>query len=106
MSKVVLITGASSGLGLTTALYLHINSGDRQKTADFQEWVTHEMGNLGLGHLKAVCFSPWEKITRNGIRTRVNAPCFITSITTHKALNDAWKKIKVTKYWKKNRENA
>ena len=90
----------------TTALYLHVNSGERQKTADFQEWVTHEMGNLGLGHLKAVCFSPWEKITRNGIRTRVNAPCFITSITTHESLNDAWKKIKVSKYWKKNRENA
>ena len=88
----------------TTALYLHINSGDRQKTADFQEWVTHEMGNLGLGHLKAVCFSPWEKVRRNGVRTRVDAPCFITSITTHEALNDAWKKIKVTKYWQNNRK--
>ena len=88
----------------TTALYLHINSGERQKTADFQEWVTHEMSNLGLGYLKAVCFSPWEKVRRNGIRTRVNAPCFITSITTHEALNDAWKKIKKTKYWQNNRK--
>ena len=64
------------------------------------------MDNLGLSHLKAVCFSPWEKVKRNGVRTRVNAPCFITSITTHEALNDAWKKIKQTKYWKKNRESA
>ena len=90
----------------TTALYLHINSGERQKTADFQEWVTHEMSNLGLGYLKAVCFSPWEKVRRNGIRTRVNAPCFITSITTHEALNDAWKKITKTKYWQTNRNNT
>ena len=90
----------------TTALYLHVNGGDRQKTADFQQWVTYEMDMIGLSHLKAVCFSPWEKVKRNGVRTRVDAPCFITSITTHEALNDAWKKIKQTKYWKKNRESA
>ena len=90
----------------TTALFLHVNGGDRQKTADFQQWVTYEMDMIGLSHLKAVCFSPWEKVKRNGVRTRVDAPCFITSITTHEALNDAWKKIKQTKYWKKNRESA
>ena len=76
----------------------------KQKTKDYQEWVTHEMDMIGLGHLKAVCFSPWEKVTRNSVRTRVNAPCFITSITTHEALNDAWKKIKVSKYLKNNQE--
>ena len=89
----------------TTALYLHVNgSWKKQKTKDYQEWVTHEMDMIGLGHLKAVCFSPWEKVTRNGVRTRMDAPCFITSITTHEALNDAWKKIKVSKYWKNNQE--
>ena len=90
----------------TTALYLHVNSGREQKTKDFQEWVTHEMDMIGLGHLKAVCFSPWEKVTRNKVRTRMKAPCFITSITTQESLNDAWKKIKDTNYWKKNRESA
>ena len=90
----------------TTALFLHVNSGERQKTADYQEWVTYELDVLGRGHLKAVCFSPWEKITRNGIRTRVDAPCFITSITTHEALHDAWKKTTKTKYWQKNRNNT
>ena len=90
----------------TTALYLHVVGGEKQKTKDYEQWVTYEMDNLGLGHLKAVCFSPWEKVKRNGVRTRVNAPCFITSITTHEALNDAWKKIKQTNYWKKNRESA
>ena len=88
----------------TTALYLHVVGGDKQKTKDYQEWVTYEMDNLGLGHLKAVCFSPWEKVTRNGVRTRMSAPCFITSITTHEALNDAWKRIKVSNYWKNNQE--
>ena len=74
----------------TTALFLHLRGGEKQKTKDFQEWVTYEMDYLGLGHLRAVCFSP----------------CFITSITTHKSLNDAWRKIKDSKYWKKNQESA
>ena len=90
----------------TTALFLHVNSGERQKTKDYQEWVTYELDRLGRGHLRAVCFSPFEKVKRNGVRTRVEAPCFITSVTTHEALNDAWKKIKDTKYWKTNRNNT
>ena len=91
----------------TTALYLHVNGEWRkQKTKDYGQWVTHELDMIGLGHLKAVCFSPWEKVTRNKVRTRMKAPCFITSITTQESLNDAWKKIKDTDYWKKNRESA
>ena len=89
----------------TTVLYLHLKgSWKKQKTKDYGQWVTDELDTIGLGHLKAVCFSPWEKVKRNGVRTRVDAPCFITSITTHEALNDAWKKIKVSKYWKNNRK--
>ena len=91
----------------TTALYLHVKgSWKKQKTKDYGQWVTDELDMIGLGHLKAVCFSPWEKVTRNKVRTRIKAPCFITSITTQESLNDAWKKIKDTTYWKKNRENA
>ena len=91
----------------TTALYLHVKgSWKKQKTKDYGQWVTDELDTIGLGHLKAVCFSPWEKVTRNKVRTRIKAPCFITSITTQESLNDAWKKIKDTTYWKKNRENA
>ena len=91
----------------TTALYLHVKgSWKKQKTKDYGQWVTDELDTIGLGHLKAVCFSPWEKVTRNKVRTRLKAPCFITSITTQESLNDAWKKIKDTTYWKKNRENA
>ena len=91
----------------TTALYLHLKgSWKKQKTKDYGQWVTEELDTIGLGHLKAVCFSPWEKVTRNKVRTRMKAPCFITSITTQESLNDAWKKIKDTTYWKKNRENA
>ena len=91
----------------TTALYLHVKgSWKKQKTKDYGQWVTDELDTIGLGHLKAVCFSPWEKVTRNKVRTRLKAPCFITSITTQESLNDAWKKIKDTNYWKKNRESA
>jgi len=91
----------------TTVLYLHLKgSWKKQKTKDYGQWVTDELDTIGLGHLKAVCFSPWEKVTRNKVRTRMKAPCFITSITTQESLNDAWKKIKDTTYWKKNRENA
>ena len=91
----------------TTVLYLHLKgSWKKQKTKDYGQWVTDELDTIGLGHLKAVCFSPWEKVTRNKVRTRLKAPCFITSITTQESLNDAWKKIKDTNYWKKNRESA
>ena len=87
----------------TTALFLHVIGGQELKTTEYQEWVTRELETIGLGHLKAVCFSPFEKVKRNGIRTREKAPCFITSITTHEALNSAWKKIKDSHYWKKNK---
>ena len=89
--------------GYTTALFLHVIGGQELKTTEYQEWVTRELETIGLGHLKAVCFSPFEKVKRNGIRTREKAPCFITSITTHEALNSAWKKIKDSHYWKKNK---
>ena len=91
----------------TTALYLHVNGEWRkQKTKEYEAWITSELDMIGLGHLKAICFSPWERVKRNGVRTRIKAPCFITSITTHKSLDDAWKKIVGTKYWNKNRESA
>ena len=67
----------------------------------WMDWL--ETPNEDFGGMP-VC--PFLAPERNGIRTRMDAPCFITSITTHKSLGDAWKKIKGTKYWKKNRENA
>jgi len=90
----------------TTALFLHVIGGEKLKTSEYQKWVTDELEFMGLDHLKAVCFSPFEKVRRNGVRTREKAPCFITSITTHEALNSAWKKIKDSHYWKKNKETA
>ena len=90
----------------TTALFLHVIGGEKLKTSEYQKWVTDELEFMGLDHLKAVCFSPFEKVRRNGVRTREKAPCFITSITTHEALNSAWKKIKDSHYWKKDKETA
>ena len=90
----------------TTALYLHLRGGQNLKTKEYGEFVTKVLKSYKLGHLKAVCFSPFEKIRKNGVRTREQAPCFITSITTVKSLDDGWKKIKDTNYWKKNRESS
>ena len=60
----------------TTALFLHVIGGEKLKTSEYQEWVTDELEFMGLDHLKAVCFSPFEKVRRNGVRTREKAPCF------------------------------
>ena len=81
-----------------TALFLHIDDSIKKVTrAQWQTYLREGMRKIGMNHLKPICFSPWEKVKRNGVRTRVDAPCFIKSITTHEALNDAWKKIKQTK---------
>jgi len=90
----------------TTALYLHLRGGQHLKSKDYGGFVTKVLKSYELGHLKAVCFSPFEKLSKNEVKTREQAPCFITSITTQKSLDDAWKKIKDTNYWKENRESA
>ena len=88
----------------TTALYLHLRGGQHLKSKDYGDFVTKVLKSYELGHLKAVCFSPFEKLSKNGVKTREQAPCFITSITTHEALHDAWKKITKTKYWQNNQK--
>ena len=51
----------------TTALFLHVIGGEKLKTSEYQKWVTDELEFMGLDHLKAVCFSPFEKVRRNGV---------------------------------------
>ena len=90
----------------TTALYLHTDYHGNYSVVDYQNFVNESLKKIDLGHLKAVCFNPHDKRKTNGIMTRKDAPCFITSIATRKALGKAYKKLKDTNYWKKNRENA
>ena len=88
----------------TTALYLHTDYHGNYSVVDYQSFVNESLKKIDLGHLKAVCFNPYDTRKTNGIMTRKNAPCFITSIATRKALGNAYNKLEHTKYWKNNRK--
>ena len=88
----------------TTALYLHTDYHGNYSVVDYQNFINESLKKIDLGHLKAVCFNPYDTRKTNGMMTRKNAPCFITSIATRKALGNAYKKLEHTKYWKKNQK--
>ena len=90
----------------TTAMYLHADYHGNYTVVNYQNFINESLKKIGLGHLKAVCFNPYDKRKTNGVLTRKGAPCFITSIATREALGSAYKKLQPTTYWKKNRENA
>ena len=69
-----------------------------------QKFINDGLKEMGLSHLKSICFNPNENVTRNHVRTRSGAPTFLTSITTVKSLDVAHFKIRGTKYWKNNRK--
>ena len=87
-----------------TALYLHTDYHGNYSVKDYQIFINKSLKFMGLGHLKAVCFNPHDERKTNGVMTRKNAPCFITSVATRKALGNAYKKLEHTKYWEKNRK--
>ena len=88
----------------TTALYVHLNYAGNYEVKDYQKFINGGLKEMGLSHLKSICFNPNENVTRNHVRTRSGAPTFLTSITTVKSLDDAYFKISGTKYWKNNRK--
>jgi len=88
----------------TTALYVHLNYAGNYEVKDYQKFINDGLKEMGLSHLKSICFNPNENVTRNHVRTRSGAPTFLTSITTVKSLDDAHFKISGTKYWKNNRK--
>ena len=90
----------------TTAMYLHTDYHGNYTVVNYQNFINESLKKIGLGHLKAVCFNPYDKRKTNGVLTRKGAPCFITSIATREALGSAYKKLQPTTYWKKNRDNA
>ena len=71
---------------------------------DYQTFINEGLREIGLGHLKSICFNPNENVTRNHVKTRVKAPTFLTSITTRQSLDVAHNKIKNSNYWKENRK--
>jgi hypothetical protein len=90
----------------TTAMYLHTDYHGNYTVVNYQNFINESLEKINLGHLKAVCFNPYDKRKTNGVLTRKGAPCFITSIATREALGSAYRKLEPTTYWKKNRENA
>ena len=88
----------------TTALYLHMIYSNNYTVKDYQTFINEGLKEIGLGHLKSICFNPNENVTRNHVKTRVKAPTFLTSITTRQSLDVAHNKIKNSNYWKENRK--
>ena len=88
----------------TTALYIHLNYAGNYLVKEYQKFINAGLKEMGLGHLKSVCFNPHEAVTRNGVRTRSGAPIFLTSISTVESLTHAHDKIKNSNYWKDNRK--
>ena len=88
----------------TTALYLHMIYSNNYTVKDYQTFINEGLKEIGLGHLKSICFNPNENVTRNHVKTRIGAPTFLTSITTVKSLDVAHNKIKGSNYWKENRK--
>lgn len=101
-----MIKGFNKDERYTTVLYLHKEYHGNYSVVDYQDFINESLKKIDLGHLKAVCFNPYDKRKVNGILTRKNAPCFITSIATRKALGNAYKKLKDTNYWKKNKKTS
>ena len=88
----------------TTALYIHLNYAGNYLVNEYQKFINAGLKEMGLGHLKSVCFNPHEAVTRNGVRTRSGAPIFLTSISTVESLTHAHDKIKNSNYWRDNRK--
>ena len=88
----------------TTALYIHLNYAGNYLVKEYQKFINAGLKEMGLGHLKSVCFNPHEAVTRNGVRTRSGAPIFLTSMSTVESLTHAHDKIKNSNYWRDNRK--
>ena len=85
-----------------TALFLHIDDSIKKVTrANWQTFIRQGLEAIGLGHLKPICFSPWEDYTAATIKTREMAPCFLTSIAGRKHLSKSAKSLEKTSYYDK-----
>ena len=88
----------------TTALYIHLNYAGNYLVKEYQKFINAGLKEMGLGHIKSVCFNQHEAVTRNGVRKTSGAPIFLTSISTVESLTHAHDKIKNSNYWRDNRK--
>ena len=70
-----------------------------EDTKPFQIFVNGILKRLGLKDYKCICFNPNDEVEVQGYNPRAEAPYFMINIAHKKALNDAHKSLRKTKYY-------
>ena len=70
-----------------------------EDTKPFQIFVNKILKRLGLKDYKNICFNPNDEVAIDGFSPRSEAPYFLINIAHRKALNDAHKSLRKTKYY-------
>jgi hypothetical protein len=70
-----------------------------ENTKPFQIFVNAILKRLGLKDYKCICFNPNDEVEVLGYNPRSEAPYFMINIAHKKALNDAHKSLRKTKYY-------
>ncbi len=70
-----------------------------ENTKPFQIFVNAILKRLGLKDYKCICFNPNDEVEVQGYNPRSEAPYFMINVAHKKALNDAHKSLRKTKYY-------
>ena len=70
-----------------------------EDTKPFQIFVNKILKRLGLKDYKNICFNPNDEVAIDGFNPRSKPPYFLINIAHKKALNDAHKSLRKTKYY-------
>ena len=70
-----------------------------EDTKPFQIFVNKILKRLGLKDYKNICFNPNDEVAIDGFNPRSKAPYFLINIAHKKALNNAHKSLRKTKYY-------
>ena len=73
-----------------------------EETIKYQTFIDSALKSADCGHLKAICFSPKDRVSEiEGYNPRADAPFFLINIAKKKVLNKAHKKLLSTSYYDK-----
>jgi len=73
-----------------------------EETIKYQTFIDSVLNSTDYGHLKAICFSPKDRVSEiEGYNPRADAPFFLINIAEKKLLNKAHKKLLNTPYYDK-----
>ena len=70
-----------------------------ENTKRFQVFINAILKRLGLKDYKCICFNTEDKVEVQGYNPRSKAPYLLVNIAHRKALNDAHKSLRKTKYY-------